>query len=364
MTGINEALFNADVDGENFSAEDAAKLLENLDSGTAATAGQTETEEEGEGDKAAGAGENGSEADKGNGKANSEDDAAAKAASNAASDVDESKLNADNTVIMGKNGKYTIAYSKLEQERDANKNLRSQLEHANRELESLKAAAKAAPQSDQNQQTVENAEAAQQAIADGANPEIFGDFSEEALAKGIQTLVAQQVALQVESQVSKHLDPIREKEAVDASKSHFDAIYKAHPDANDVYQSLEFANWLKAQNPIVQNAYASTLTDGSASDVISVFNEFKKDTGTTTDGSNATAEKNPTAEELRMAALSKVDSAKKEPPASLSDIASGKPGAGATKDELLSTSSDGADILENMANWTPEQIEAYLIRTG
>jgi len=54
-------------------------------------------------------------------------------------------------------------------------------------------------------------------------------------------------------------------------EAHYDAIYSVHPDADEVYESEAFEEWLSYQS----EAQRLILKKGSASEVIALFDEFK-----------------------------------------------------------------------------------------
>lgn len=62
-----------------------------------------------------------------------------------------------------------------------------------------------------------------------------------------------------------------------AEKTHFDTIFKAHPDAERVIKSSQFNNWLSSQSLNQQNYYNYVLDHGTATQVISLFNQYKAD---------------------------------------------------------------------------------------
>lgn len=114
---------------------------------------------------------------------------------------DESGLTAENAVILAKDGKHTISYDKLVQAREAAQTaqaaqqaMAAQLEAANQKLVELQAQAQARAEAGQAPtQDDTNAAAAQAAIDAGVDPALFGDFSPEAMAKGVAQLVQAQV---------------------------------------------------------------------------------------------------------------------------------------------------------------------------
>lgn len=259
----------------------------------------------------------------------------------------EPELNADNAVILAKDGKHTISYDKLVQARETARaaqteaqTLAAQLQTAQQQLADLTAQAQARANAGQAPTATDNqVAAAQAAIEAGAKPALFGDFSEEALAKGITQLVEQQVAARME--------------ATDATTAHFNAIYSAHPDADSLVESQEFAVWKGAQPALVRAALDQALTQGSSADVIEVFSAFKA----------ATQQQPPAV--VGKGALSPAEAAKAAiakaaapTPASLSDIPGGRV-AGTNVFEAMNDM-NSHQLLAATSNMSPEQIEAWL----
>ena len=149
-----------------------------------------------------------------------------------------------NAVVMARDGKHTIPYETLVKHREGEQHWKAQAEAAQQQLAELQAQAQARADAGTAPTTTDNMLAtAEAAIESGADVGIFGDFSEEALAKGIATLVEQQV----QARVSAALEPLATKQAKDAAAAHYDAIYSKHPDADSIAQSTEFAAWVNAQ---------------------------------------------------------------------------------------------------------------------
>ena len=107
--------------------------------------------------------------------------------------------------IASKSGAYTIPYEQLAKAREQAKAFAAEAEMLRAQLAELSAtqAANLAAAQAQAQNRADagyaatqedaNLAAAQQAVADGVDPAIFGDFSEEGIAKGVQALVEQGV---------------------------------------------------------------------------------------------------------------------------------------------------------------------------
>ena len=257
-----------------------------------------------------------------------------------------------NAVVMARDGKHTIPYETLVKHREGEQHWKAQAEAAQQQLAELQAQAQARADAGTAPTTTDNMLAtAEAAIESGADVGIFGDFSEEALAKGIATLVEQQV----QARVSAALEPLATKQAKDAAAAHYDAIYSKHPDADSIAQSTEFAAWVNAQPSAVRNAYWGLFdphTGGTAQEIVEVFDAFK---GISTPNPNT-----PAAADPKAAASAAVAAAKATPPASLSSI----PGARVEGASELDRAADmsGPDMLEATKNMSPAQIEAWLDR--
>ena len=272
----------------------------------------------------------------------------------------EPELTADNAVILAKDGKHTISYEKLVQARETARAaqteaqaLAAQLQAAQQQLADLQAQAQARADAGQAPTATDNQVAAAQAAIDaGVDPALFGDFSEEALAKGITKLVEQQVAARMAA-IDAKLKPIEQQAATDATTAHFNAIYSAHPDADSIVESQEFAVWKGAQPAVVRAALDQALEKGSSTDVIEVFSAFKA--ATQQQSPPAAGKGAMTPAEAAKAAIAKASA---PIPASLSDIPGGRV-AGTNVFEAMDTM-NSHELLAATSNMTAEQIEAWL----
>lgn len=264
----------------------------------------------------------------------------------------EAELSADNAVVMARDNKHTIPFEKLEEAREGQKHWRAQAEAAQQELEVLKAAAQERADSGQAPTKQDNQIAAAEAAIDaGVDPELFGDFSEEALAAGINKLVQQQVEVRLQSALA----PYEKREAQTAVEAHYSAIYEAHPDADSVAQSQELTEWINSQPTFVRGSMSAVMQEGSTDQVIELISAFKSATGTTQ------AAGNHTAEAVRSAAKQKIANVKSDVPASLSDFPAGRAGAGSRSEAMQEMA--GIELLDAMDSMTPQQIEDFLNRT-
>ena len=261
-------------------------------------------------------------------------------------------------VVLARDGVHTIPYEKLVEARERDRVSQEALAAANAELESLRkqlqTPATVAPT--QQEQDIETAQAA---IDAGVNPELFGDFSEEALAKGIKELVAAdvqaQVAAQVKAQVAEALKPMQAREQESAEAAHYRTIYEAHQDIDSILESGEFETWKAAQPSYVQDALDGVLTQGTAKHVVELLNNYKQSTNSTADP--ARADKLST-DDLKAKAREAIKNAAPPIPASLSDIPGGHKGVTDIREQMESMS--GIELVDAMSSWTPEKREQYL----
>lgn len=262
-------------------------------------------------------------------------------------------------VIQAKDGVHTIPYQKLVDAREGEKTWKAKAEQAQidvaaaqTELDALKAQAQQRADAGVAPTKVDNQVAAAQAAIDqGADPALFGDFSEEGLAKGIKLLVDQQVA----AKVGEALAPLRQQQQVTAQQSHYQLIYEKHPDADSIAESKELQDWIGQQPKFAQDAYRGVLDKGDQASVIELFDTFKSSTGRTQAAAGATPQGDAKAQ-----AKAAIQAAQPVVPASLSGIPGGRPGPGSAEDVLADLS--GPDLAERMASMSPAQIEAYLNR--
>ena len=259
--------------------------------------------------------------------------------------------------ILSKSGAYTIPYEKLAEAREARKAAQdriAQLEQQVAELTGAQQRNLAAVQADAQDRanagqaqtaTDANLAAATQAMAEGVDLSIFGDFSEEDLAKGVAELnrrAMETVRAELHDTIRRELAPLRAQEAKTATSAHYDAIYAAHKDADEIVESAEFAAWRDNLPAFAKAGVEHALTKGSAQDVIEVFDEFR---ATKPPQPNSTARTAPEAPARRV-------------PNSLSDV----PGA-APMDETqqtLAAAGNTSALLDRMAAMSQEQRDALL----
>ena len=264
-------------------------------------------------------------------------------------------LNADNTVILAKDGKHTIPYDKLVEARNGEKEWKQKFDEAQQQLAQLQADAQQRIDNGQAPTTQDShAAIAQQAIDQGIDPAIFGDFSEENLAAGIQKVVDMRVATMVDQRLKDVLAPLQQQQAVSAEQAHFTEIFAVHPDAESIVESKEFSDWKNAQPSFLKDAYETVLDKGTSTQVVELLGLYKSNTQS---GHQAVQTAN---DAVKAVAQKAVSQAQTPPPNSLSDLPAGSP-AGVSRDERLAAMSP-AQLADEMQGWTPEQVEQFLNR--
>lgn len=185
--------------------------------------------------------------------------------------VSEEELNAENAAILARDGKHLIGYEKLVEARQQAQLAKQQADEAREELQRLREEADEKALNNEDPTKQEQTAMAEAAIKAGADPDLFGDFSEEALKVGIQKLVDEQVS----ARVSEALKPVQEREQEHVNDAHYNSIYEAHPDADSIIESQQLMEWMTAQPSFSQAAMQQVLQGGTAEQVIELFDTFK-----------------------------------------------------------------------------------------
>lgn len=257
-------------------------------------------------------------------------------------------------VVLARDGIHTIPYEKLVEARERDRVSQEALAAANAELEILRKQAQT-PATVAPTQQEQDIETAQAAIDAGVSPDYFGDFSEEALADGINRLIDERVKAQVDAQVAQALQPMQAREQESAAEAHMRTIYEAHQDADSVVESGEFNTWKASQPTYVQAALDGVLAQGTAEQVVELLNNYKQSTNSTAEPAKADK---PSSDDLKAKAREAVNNAAPPIPASLSDIPGGHKGATSITEQMDSMS--GIDIADEMMSWSAEKREQYL----
>jgi len=253
-----------------------------------------------------------------------------------AADVDVKTVEPEQKpVILAKDGVHTIPFEKLTEAREAERLAKATAADLQQQLDALKNAPAA---------TV-----AEMPAADLEDADVFGDFSEAAIAKGVETLVARKTAA-IEAKLAAVLAPIQKQEAESATDSHFTAIEAKHPDVESVVPSQEFTNWMNAQPSVARSALKAAIESGTAPEVIEVLDAYKAATG-----KPAATTGKPSAEAAAQAAIAKAQAA---PPMSLSEIPAGTNVAHDEASAMMEMSDAG--LMNKFLSKSPEQLRELI----
>ena len=219
-------------------------------------------------------------------------------------------------VILAKDGVHTIPFEKLVAAREAENHWKAQAQAAQEALAALQAQADARAEAGKAATATDKAvEAASAAIEAGADPDMFGDFSEEAIRAGVKKLVAEQAATLRESiraELQQELAPIKQAKQVDEAEQARNLVLSKHPDAASIAESAELEKWVQSKPEFVRGAYQQVITGGTPAQVIELLDAFKAETKPATANAGAEA-----------AAAKAIANAKTRSPSSLSDIPGG-----------------------------------------
>lgn len=219
-------------------------------------------------------------------------------------------------VILAKDGVHTIPFEKLVEAREAEKHWKAQAQAAQDALAALQAQADARAEAGKAATATDKAvEAASAAIEAGADPDLFGDFSEEAIRAGVKKLVAEQAASLRESiraELQQELAPIKQAKQVDEAEQARNLVLSKHPDAASIAESAELEQWVQSKPAFVRGAYQQVITGGTPAQVVELLDAFKAETKPAMANAGAEA-----------AAAKAIANAKTRSPSSLSDIPGG-----------------------------------------
>lgn len=278
---------------------------------------------------------------------------------------EEPVIDPANTVLLAKDGKHTIDFSHLEKARKQSATYKAERDDALSQLAQLQAQAQARAEAGQaptkQDQLVQQAQAAVEA---GVDPEIFGDFDEQGIAKGIFELNRQtseklraEVKAELMQELRAELAPVLQQHQQDATTAHVDAILKAHPEASSILESTEFAAWQGTQPSYVQDAMKAVLEKGSTQQVIELIGSYKAAAQPSQSSQSASQSK------ATEAAAQKVVGQLKTPvPNSPSDIPGGTSGGGTLAERLSAMSEVELYNAVNSGEITEEQLNRFLSR--
>lgn len=277
----------------------------------------------------------------------------------------DTDLNPANTRVLAKDGVHTISFEKFQAHRDGEREWKQRAEAAEHDAtQARQALADAQAQSLARQESGQQAttsdkllDIAQEAVNSGVDASLFGDFSEQAMAEGIQKLnslgraeMRKELREELLTELRQELAPVLQEHQSSSAQAHFEQITKAHADASSIAESAEFDTWIKGQPSYAQEPIRMVLDQGSAKQVIELLDQYKAATG-----QKSQQERKPDA-----AAKKVVDSLQLPAPSSLSDIPGGRGGAQTMQERLDSLS--GVDLFNAFNDMSPDAVDSFIRR--
>ena len=212
-------------------------------------------------------------------------------------------------VVLAKDGVHTIPFEKLEEARQQAQHWARVAAEKDAEIARLAAAVQAPTQP-----------AAEETPEPTGEDVIFGDYSDEAMKKGVQAVAAAEIAKAVAAINAKFepaLAPIKEQAQNAALEAHFKALTDANPDHNEIVTGQPLQDWIEKQPSFVRDQYKVVFERGTADQVIELVSTFKSQSGI---GQTAAAS---TAADVARKAKEAIANAKGVRPTSLTDIPAG-----------------------------------------
>ncbi|MDP9895373.1 hypothetical protein J2W32_004471 [Variovorax boronicumulans] len=248
------------------------------------------------------------------------------------------------SVILAKDGVHTIDYQKLVDAREEAKAAKAEADALKAQLAEVAKAPAAAPPAAAPPAAPPSASATDLA-------EVFGDYSDEAVKKGVNTLVANAMK-GVHAELDAKLKPVEAAAQTAAFEAHLRTIYGKHPDAESIVVSTEYQKWLDAHPSFIRDRYEEIRTKGTADQVVELLDAYKA----------AQPAKAPPAPAAGVDARVEEALAKAKPraPASLSDIPAG---SAAHHDEAGAMAEmTPMDLMNKFAGKSPAEIETIVRR--
>jgi hypothetical protein len=207
-------------------------------------------------------------------------------------------------VVLAKDGVHTIPFEKLEEARQQAQHWSRIAAEKDAEIARLTADVQAPTQPAEGEATPQG-----EAVT-------FGDYSDEAMTKGVQAVASAEVAKAVAAMQAKFeqvLAPLKEQEQTTALEAHFKALTDANPDHNQIVSGQPLQDWIEKQPSFVRDQYKTVFERGTAAQVIELVSTFKSQSGIGQTAPTSAAQK----------AKDAIASAKVVRPTSLTDIPAG-----------------------------------------
>ena len=254
----------------------------------------------------------------------------------------EQEIDEPEQEILAKDGKHTIPFKVLEDERARAEQLAQTVAEQQQLLDELAQAKK----EDAGTGSTE----AQQAVL----AEYTGEFPEVAddMKPYIQAMIDAGVNAKF-AEIEAKLMPFQQAQQDRDVSAHFNAIREEHQDFDTLVKGNQLFDWVKTQPSFMQPAINQVLKEGTAEQVIELLNTFK-------------AAKNiqpmPSKDELRNKADAVISKAGNKTPKSLSEVPSGTI---ATNDEMAAEMAmSPLSFMDKLMKMSPDQILKHTARVA
>jgi len=252
-------------------------------------------------------------------------------------------------VVQAKDGVHVIPFSELEAARDKAARLEQTAQDQARLIEDLKAAKEL------------DAETGGTKAQEDVMAEYSGEYPElmEDMRPFLEKMMSGEIKRQVDAfkaEVSKDLQPIKDKEEDEARDAHFATIAETHPDYQEVGASDTLRGWIDSKPAFIRSQYDAVLSKGTAEEVVEVLDEFRRahPAEKPADG------KGPDAAALAKMAEEKLKGVPDVVPASLSDA----PGGAAVHHDETEAMADMSPLalMARFNSMSPDKIEEKMSR--
>ena len=254
--------------------------------------------------------------------------------------------------VLTKDGKHIIPFSELETARDQAAQLKELSDNQAKIIAEFQAAKKA-------DEVVGTTDA-----VDAAMAKLNEEYPDLALVMtpAIEAVINARVnatVAQLEKKFTEALAPIQQNIHDASSEAHFALIVDAVPDFDALVASGDVVKWIDEKLPSYARSGAhAVLKEGTASEVIKLFSDYKEAAGITTKEPVVTETPADSKETLAAKAAAVIAKAKKVTPKSASEIPSAAPIVG----EIDETTLNAAQLLARYEGKSPAAILKDLAR--
>ncbi len=258
---------------------------------------------------------------------------------------------AEDPVLLARDGKHVIPYSRLEEAQQKAAQLEAALQESNALIAKLQEAKAADAET--------GGTAAQEAVIaeyNGEFPEVAADlkpYLQKLIDAGVETKTSE-----LKAKLDAALAPVQKVAADKAAEEHFGSIRGVHSDFDQLVESNAVERWIKTQPSFLQASMQKVYESGTAGEVIELFTAYKDAQGIRADKTVAT----PSKEDFKGKAAAVIAAAKGGKPLSLSDV----PSAGEVVTDEIGAESKmtASQLLAKMEQMSPDKILAHLARVA